>query len=117
MKDFVVVAAWDANTSLGDTVMEKWEFLYVKLVEVSNALIAKGADKEGMTIIAGRSIALALDCFHTSPPAWETQTGKFDMGMLNNRWRLFLDDGIPNDRLIIDSNKGKVGLLIANLKI
>jgi hypothetical protein len=35
------VAAWDFNTALGDTIKEKYESLYVKVVEVSNVVHRK----------------------------------------------------------------------------
>jgi hypothetical protein len=35
------IAAWDFNTALGDTIKEKYEALYVKLVEISNVVHRK----------------------------------------------------------------------------
>jgi hypothetical protein len=32
------VAQWDFNTALGDTIKEKYESLYVKVVEISNVI-------------------------------------------------------------------------------
>lgn len=37
------VGAWDFANSIGDTIMEKYESLYIKLVEITNILISKGA--------------------------------------------------------------------------
>ena len=40
------VATWDFQTALGDTIREKYESLYVKVIEVSNVINRKVIPKE-----------------------------------------------------------------------
>lgn len=39
---------WDYNTALGETMRERYESLYCKLVEVTNVLVKKGAKGLGL---------------------------------------------------------------------
>lgn len=109
------VAAWDFNTALGDTIKEKYESLYVKLVEVTNVLLAKGA-KGYFWIATSPSIA---SIFETATCGfWPTYNerdkigGVFPMGLpqvsyigaINSKWRLYADPTLKENQVIVGCN-------------
>jgi hypothetical protein len=69
------IAVWDFNTALGDTIKEKYESLYVKVVEVSNVVHRKTL----------RTSSLGIQY----------------VGTINNRWRLYKDPLFPQGQILL----------------
>ncbi len=104
-----VRCAWDFNSALGDTIMEKYESLYVKLVEINNVLIHKGA-KGFFWIAAGPEVASifetatagfapALSSFGDQVPLGMTNV--YAIGTINRRWKIYCDPAIDSNLLIM----------------
>lgn len=115
----LTVGVWDANTALGDTIMEKYESLYIKLVELSNVLVAKGANEEGLMLEVCRSIGeifISSSTRWNGPCPWETSQGRFDLGKMY-KWHIYMDDALEEGVSYIYSDIGKAGLITCNLEI
>lgn len=48
------VPVWDFQTALGDTIREKYESLYVKIVHVSNVVFRKTLTQQNWLIVPDR---------------------------------------------------------------
>jgi hypothetical protein len=55
----------DARCFLGDTLKEKYESVYLKIVEMTNVLLAKGADESSLTLTTGRFLGEIIECNHS----------------------------------------------------
>lgn len=105
---------WDANSSLGETVGEKFESLYVKMMELNEALIERGAagvfwiatSPETASIFEIRSIGFCPS---------DHRTDKFDFmaqgirrikykGEINDRWRLYTNSEFPENLILMGVN-------------
>jgi hypothetical protein len=115
---------WDFNCALGDTIREKYESLYVKTVDMNNALIKKGA--AGYFWITTSSEVASI--FETvtygftpiSSEEWEAQGNiAYKMiggvhpqgvpsvsycGSINSKWRLYKDTEMPVGMLLMGCN-------------
>jgi hypothetical protein len=100
------VTAWDFNTALGDTIKEKYESLYVKLVEVS-ALIHKKTLRGGANwVVCSPEVAAIFETATAgfAPAPSETFTSSLGIqyvGTVNNRWRLYKDPLFPTNQLLL----------------
>lgn len=95
---------WDHDSALGDTLREKCESLYVKLVEVTNVLINKGASGY-FWILMGAPAASMFESSYTFDAAGallEMGTKKiYPLGVLNWRWRVYVDPLLSSDLILI----------------
>lgn len=110
------VACWDFNCALGDTIKEKYESLYVKLHEMTNLLLKKGA--AGYFWIAASPEVISI--FETAtagfaPAPWDRGDiigGVMPLGLpavsyhgsVNLRWRLYSDSAMPTNMVLIGCN-------------
>lgn len=111
------VCAWDFNTCLGDTIKEKYESLYVKLHELTNVLVKKGA-KGYFWIVCSENISAIIETctagFMPSPidclDTYNTPLqGQYPLGMesieyvglLNGKWRIYRDSEMTYDSSLI----------------
>lgn len=93
------VAAWDANVALGKTIKERYEDLYIKIVEVSSVIHRKTLRGGANWIVAGKEISGLLQS-SSSAPFHETKHLSY-WGTMCNRWRTYFDpDLAPNEILL-----------------
>lgn len=104
-------AAWDWNTALGETVREKYESLYIKVVELTNVTIRKGAS--GLFwIVVSPVIASIFETVCTTIPSandWLEQIpmgGKdvYYLGTVNRKWRIYVDPEWADDEMMVGAN-------------
>ena len=100
------VASWDFNTALGDTIKEKYESLYVKVVEVSNVVHRKTLRGGCNWIVTSPEVASIFETATAgfAPAPSETFTGSLGIqyvGTVNNRWRLYKDPLFPTGQLLM----------------
>lgn len=98
----------DANCALSESIREGYEFLYVKLVEATNVLVAKGANPESMTLDTPPYMGDMLVRNFVREP------GRHYIGTCNNRWRVFQDSTLPLDQVVIGSDIGKAVVIVLN---
>lgn len=99
------VGAWDFNSALDDTIKEKYEFLYVKLVETSHVIhnkIGNGAN----WIVTSPEIASIFETatvgfYLVSSDDWSSSLGIQYVGTINNRWKLYKDPLFPTNRILM----------------
>jgi hypothetical protein len=100
------VASWDFNTALGDTIKEKYESLYVKVVEVSNVVHRKTLRGGCNWIVTSPEVASIFETATAgfAPAPSETFTSSLGIqyvGTVNNRWRLYKDPLFPAGQLLM----------------
>jgi hypothetical protein len=100
------VSAWDFNTALGDTIKEKYESLYVKVVEVSNVIHRKTLRGGANFIVTSPEVASVFETATAgfAPAPSETFTSSLGIqyvGTVNNRWRLYKDPLFPTSQLLM----------------
>ena len=100
------VATWDFNTALGDTIKEKYEALYVKVVEVSNVVHRKTLRGGCNWIVTSPEVASIFETATAgfAPAPSETFTSSLGIqyvGTINNRWRLYKDPLFPTGQLLM----------------
>lgn len=100
------VAAWDFNTAIGDTIKEKYESLYVKVVEVSNVVHRKTLRGGCNWIVTSPEVASIFETATAgfAPSPSETFTSSLGIqyvGTVNNRWRLYKDPLFPTGQLMM----------------
>jgi hypothetical protein len=100
------VSAWDFNTALGDTIKEKYESLYVKVVEVSNVIHRKTLRGGANFIVTSPEVASVFETATAgfAPAPSETFTSSLGIqyvGTVNNRWRLYKDPLFPTGQLLM----------------
>lgn len=124
------VSAWDFNSALGDTIMEKYESLYVKVAEMTNVLLKKGA-KGYFWIVCNPEVASIFETATTGyrPCACDEDLllhGQQPMGLsevrhlglINAKWRLYVDTEMEPNKLLIGCNdKREDNLHYARLSI
>jgi len=99
------VAAWDFNTALGETFKEKYESLYVKVVELSAVVHRKTLRGGCNWIVTSPEVASMFETATAgfAPSPSETFTSSLGIqyvGTINNRWRLYKDPLFPNNQLL-----------------
>jgi len=100
------VASWDFNTALGDTIKEKYESLYVKVVEVSNVVHRKTLRGGCNWIVTSPEVASIFETatagFAPAPgEGFTSSLGIQYVGTVNNRWRLYKDPLFPSGQVLM----------------
>ncbi len=100
------VASWDFNTALGDTIKEKYESLYVKVVEVSNVVHRKTLRGGANWLVTSPEVASIFETATAgfAPSNTETFTSSLGIqyvGTVNNRWRLYKDPLFPTGQILM----------------
>ncbi|MFW5871688.1 MAG: hypothetical protein ACOCUT_01140 [bacterium] len=99
-------ATWDFSTALGDTIKEKYESLYVKVVEVSNIIHRKTLRGGANWMITSPEVASIFETstagFAPAPSNnFESSLGIQYIGTVNNRWRLYKDPLFPRGSILL----------------
>jgi hypothetical protein len=116
------VTSWDFNSALGDTIMEKYESLYVKAVELNNVLMRKGAVGY-FWIVTSPEVASIFETatagFHPSPSEefdrmaeYKAIDGVMPQGLptmhycggVNRKWRLYKYSEVPTNMFLMGCN-------------
>ncbi len=100
------VATWDFATALGDTIKEKYESLYIKVVEVSNIIHRKTLRGGANWIVTSPEVASVFETatagFAPSPSNnFESSLGIQYVGQVNNRWRIYKDPLFPRGSILM----------------
>jgi len=100
------VASWDFNTALGDTIKEKYESLYVKVVEVTNIVHRKTLRGGCNWLVTSPEVASIFETATAgfAPAPSETFTSSLGIqyvGTVNNRWRLYKDPLFPTGQILM----------------
>lgn len=100
------IASWDFNTALGDTIKEKYESLYVKVVEVSNVVHRKTLRGGCNWLVTSPEVASIFETATAgfAPAPSETFTSSLGIqyvGTVNNRWRLYKDPLFPTGQILM----------------
>lgn len=100
------VAAWDFATALGDNIKERYESLYVKIVEVSNVIHRKTLRGGANWIVTSPEVASVFETATAgfAPAPSETFTSNLGIqyvGTINNRWRLYKDPLFRTNQLLM----------------
>jgi hypothetical protein len=100
------VVAWDFNTALGDTIKEKYESLYVKVVEASSVIHRKTLRGGANWLVTSPEVASIFETatagFAPSPSdTFTSSLGIQYVGTVNNRWRLYKDPLFPSNQILM----------------
>jgi len=100
------ISAWDFNTAMGDTIKEKYESLYVKIVEVSAVIHRKTLRGGANWIVTSPEVAAIFETATAgfAPAPSETFTSSLGIqyvGTVNARWRLYKDPLFPTGQLLM----------------
>jgi hypothetical protein len=100
------VTAWDFATALGDTIKEKYEALYVKVVEVSNVVHRKTLRGGCNWIVTSPEVSSIFETATAgfAPAPSETFTSSLGIqyvGTVNARWRLYKDPLFPTNQMLM----------------
>jgi hypothetical protein len=100
------IAVWDFNTALGDTIKEKYESLYVKVVEVSNVVHRKTLRGGCNWLVTSPEVASVFETatagFAPAPSdTFTSSLGVQYVGTVNNRWRLYKDPLFPTGQILM----------------
>lgn len=100
------VTAWDFNTALGDTIKEKYESLYVKVVEVSAVIHRKTLRGGANWLVTSPEVASIFETatagFAPAPSeTFSSSLGIQYVGTVNNRWRLYKDPLFPSNQILM----------------
>lgn len=90
------VAAWDYNTTLGDTIKEKYESLFIKLTEISNVIHRKTLRGGANWLVMSPEVASIIECatagFAPIPSDNFTMgAGIQYVGAVAKKWQIFKD--------------------------
>ncbi len=103
------VAICDYETFLGDTLKEKYESIYVKIIEVKNVLVSKAEDKGldvgKFSLRTGKFFAELVETFCHSE--------YFPMG--EDRCMVFLDKSLHANKVLVECKAGRGVLIINNI--
>jgi len=111
MNNAGTIASFDFNTAEGNTIREKSESLYIKIVEVSNVIHRKTLRGPANVIVASPEICAIFETatagFAPSPALNESfGIGVVHMGTINNRWNLYKDPLFPAQKIFM-ARKGE----------
>lgn len=100
------IAVWDFNTALGDTIKEKYESLYVKVVELSAVVHRKTLRGGCNWLVTSPEVASIFETATAgfAPAPSETFTSSLGIqyvGTINNRWRLYKDPLFPQGQILM----------------
>jgi hypothetical protein len=102
--------AWDFSTAYGDTIREKYESFYVKITELTNVCIRKGANglfwivtsPEVGSMFADGFGAGFNDCGLSQIPMGGKEV--YYLGTINRKWRVYIDPLWEADELMVGAN-------------
>lgn len=110
-----VVSAWDFNTSIGNTIRDKYDSLFIKIIEVTGVLLRNGAtglfwvvtSPEIFSIMDSatsdkaiiKNSMFGIDAEQESMGLKEGQLT--DMGVMSRRWRVLVTSEWPYNMLLI----------------
>ena len=100
------VSAWDYNTALGSNVKEKYESLFVKLVEVTNVVHRKTLRGGANWIVTSPEVASIFETATAgfAPAPTETFTGTLGIqyvGSVNQKWRIYKDPLFQTNQILM----------------
>lgn len=100
------VSSWDFNTALGDTIKEKYESLYVKIVEISAVVHRKTLRGGANWLVTSPEVASMFETsvagFAPSPSeTFSSNLGIQYVGTVNSRWRLYKDPLFPTSQVLL----------------
>lgn len=100
------VSSWDFATALGDTIKEKYESLYIKVVEVSNVVHRKTLRGGANWLVTSPEVASIFETATAgfAPSPSETFTSSLGIqyvGTVNSRWRLYKDPLFPTGQILM----------------
>lgn len=100
------VGSWDFNTALGDTIKEKYESLYVKIVEMSAVIHRKTLRGGANWLVTSPEVASIFETATAgfAPNPSETFTSSLGIqyvGTINNRWKLYKDPLFPTNQILM----------------
>jgi hypothetical protein len=100
------VSSWDFSTALGDTIKEKYESLYVKIVEVTNVVHRKTLRGGANWLVTSPEVASIFETATAgfAPAPSETFTSSLGIqyvGTVNNRWRVYKDPLFPTGQILM----------------
>lgn len=99
------VAAYDFASALGDTIKEKYESLYIKLIEVTNVLKLKNNNESPDIFITSPQISSVFEAA-TSGVGWGgPDLFQFEpmvyVGTINMKWRLYKCLNIQANQILL----------------
>ncbi len=100
------IGVWDFNTALGDTIKEKYESLYIKVVEISNVVHRKTLRGGCNWLVTSPEVASVFETATAgfAPDPSETFTSSLGIqyvGTINKRWRLYKDPLFPQGQILL----------------
>ncbi len=100
------VSSWDFATALGDTIKEKYESLYIKIVEISNVVHRKTLRGGCNWLVTSPEVASIFETATAgfAPAPSETFTSSLGIqyvGTVNSRWRLYKDPLFPQGQILL----------------
>lgn len=100
------VATWDFNTTLGETVKEKYESLYVKLVEIGNLIHKKTLRGAANWIVCSPEVAAIFESATagfapTMSDSFTVSAGIQYVGAVNQKWQIYKDPLFPTTSILM----------------
>ena len=100
------VSSWDFSTALGDTIKEKYEALYVKLMEVSAVVHRKTLRGGANWVVCSPEVASIFETatagFAPSPSdTFTSSLGIQYVGTVNQKFRLYKDPLFPTSQILM----------------
>lgn len=99
---------WDFNAALGDTIMEKYESLYIELVNTSRVVEMMNGRGAANWIVTSPEIASIFETatagFDPVSSDWFSRNfglGVQYVGTINSRWKLYKDPLFPTSSLLM----------------
>lgn len=100
------VVNWNLATALGDTLKERYESLYVKVVETSNIIMKKTLRGQANWVVASPEVCSIFETAVAGfSPAqsteFESTLGIQYVGMVAGRWKLYKDPLFPVTKVLL----------------
>ena len=122
LQQFSTFVVCDYRTFLGDALKEKYEGVYVKLIEIKNILkaksIAAGLSPDKFIINGGEFFADLMECSrtycfggHPDRTVEKPYIGSFSIG------DVYWEKTLPRNHVVIECNSNKGLLIIENIPI
>jgi hypothetical protein len=97
------ITCWDFNNALGETLTEKFKSAYIKIMEVTNVLIAKGAKGYFWVVMTPEvsSMFTTLKLEYTPDQVEMGMEGVTEVGILDRRWRMYVENSLYERQTIL----------------
>lgn len=100
------ISAWDYSTALGDTVKERYESLYVKLMEVSAVIHRKTLRGAANWIVCSPEVASLFETSvagfaPTNTEGFESSLGVQYVGTVNKKFALYKDPNFKVNQILL----------------